>query len=362
MPELPEVESARSLLVKHCKGAMITSFISDEQGGGPRDGLFDDIVFDVKGDNKQDDFNSLQGSTLNDVNRQGKQLWMELSSGVSLLVHFGMTGSFVIKGEPIPQYKSFEVKDGEGDNEKTWPPKFTKMLLIFENGKELAFCDPRRIGRIRIGSANPRIEEPISKLAPDPTMWNKTVPSDFVSKLQSFRTSVKSVLLDQEKLVSGVGNWVADEVLYQSGIHPAVKCDDLPAYKATELGHKLIYVCEEACSCTCNHLKFPATWLFEYRWGKKKKKNNNDVDQDYYGRSITFETIGGRTSAIVREIQKKTFGVDSVKAVTSSAYFKREENGNEGVVKGSKKRQTPATTGKIKGRETSKKSKIKKEA
>ena len=98
MPELPEVESARSLLVKHCKGAMITSFISDEQGGGPRDGLFDDIVFDVKGDNKQDDFNSLQGSTLNDVNRQGKQLWMELSSGVSLLVHFGMTGSFVIKG------------------------------------------------------------------------------------------------------------------------------------------------------------------------------------------------------------------------------------------------------------------------
>ena len=75
-------------------------------------------------------------------------------------------------------------------------------------------------------------------------MWNKTVPSDFVSKLQSFRTSVKSVLLDQEKLVSGVGNWVADEVLYQSGIHPAVKCDDLPAYKATELGHKLIYVCE----------------------------------------------------------------------------------------------------------------------
>ena len=48
-------------------------------------------------------------------------------------------------------------------------------------------------------------------------MWNKTI-TDFVRRMRSFGTNVKSVLLDQEKLVSGVGNWVADEVLYQAGI------------------------------------------------------------------------------------------------------------------------------------------------
>ena len=365
MPELPEVESARSLIETHCKGARIASLIIEEQGGGPRSGSFDDIVFDVKTGKNRDDFNSLEGSSLCDIKRQGKQLWMELGDGASLtpscslLCHFGMTGSFVIKGEPVPQYKSFEVKNGEGDSDKDWPPKFTKMLLIFDNGKELAFCDPRRLGRIRIRSADPREEEPISKLAPDPTMWNKSVPPSFVAALQGLRTNVKAALLDQEKLVSGVGNWVADEVLYQCGIHPATKCEDLPAFKAVELGQKLIDVCQEACTCTCSRRKFPETWLFEYRWGKKKK---NTVDQDFYGRSITFETVGGRTSAIVQKVQKKTFGsssAESAGSATSSAYFKREENEGEA---GTKKRKAPATKDTGKGKGKGKKSKVKKEA
>ena len=32
--------------------------------------------------------------------------------------------------------------------------------------------------------------------------------------------------------------------------------------KATELGPKLIDVCEKACACTCNHISFPEMWLF----------------------------------------------------------------------------------------------------
>ena len=341
MPELPEVDSARHLVETHCKGAQISSFVTSELGGGPRDGLHDEIVFD-QNTGTQMDFNALQGSTLHGIFRQGKQLWMELG-GASLLVHFGMTGSFVIKGEPIPQYKSFEIKDGEGKEggekeEMKWPPKFTKMLLLFDNGKELAFCDPRRIGRIRLGPSNPRSVEPISKLAPDPMMWNKTIPTDFVRRMRSFSTNVKSVLLDQEKLVSGVGNWVADEVLYQAGIHPATKCKELTVSKATELGQKLIDVCEKACACTCNHISFPEMWLFHYRWGKKKK---NAVDKDFHGRSISFETVGGRTSAVVKAVQRKTF-VEGDSA-TSSKYFKEEEEEEQEEVPKTKRRKAPTS-------------------
>ena len=48
MPELPEVERARRLLVEHCVGLKIIKCVAVEQGGGPRDGKFDEIVIQVK--------------------------------------------------------------------------------------------------------------------------------------------------------------------------------------------------------------------------------------------------------------------------------------------------------------------------
>ena len=48
MPELPEVESARKLVQTHCLGSKIIRFVSNEQGNGPRHGLFDDIIYEIK--------------------------------------------------------------------------------------------------------------------------------------------------------------------------------------------------------------------------------------------------------------------------------------------------------------------------
>jgi hypothetical protein len=43
-PELPEVESSRAFVLRHCGGRDILEVNTDEQGGGPRTGQFDDIV------------------------------------------------------------------------------------------------------------------------------------------------------------------------------------------------------------------------------------------------------------------------------------------------------------------------------
>ena len=45
MPELPEVERACRLLLEHCLDKRCDRVVSQEQGGGPRDGQYDDIVF-----------------------------------------------------------------------------------------------------------------------------------------------------------------------------------------------------------------------------------------------------------------------------------------------------------------------------
>ena len=98
MPELPEVERARRLVDEHCTGHTITRVVGLEQGGGPRDGQFDDIVCGG-GSTAQDIVKALTGRKLNSTHRKGKQMWFCLDNkGKHPLFHFGMTGSFAIKG------------------------------------------------------------------------------------------------------------------------------------------------------------------------------------------------------------------------------------------------------------------------
>ena len=199
MPELPEVEAARSLVDTHCTGQKITTAVTVEGGGGPRTGLFDDIVCDDTGATASSLALAMEGRTLIDVRRRGKQLWLVFSSPPHLLAHFGMTGSFVVRGVAALKYKEFAVRDEE------WPPRFTKLELGFDAGTSLAFCDPRRLGRLRLRT-DPEHEEPWRSLAPDPLV-NKIDPERWLAILGSKGCPVKALLLDQNALVSGVGNW-----------------------------------------------------------------------------------------------------------------------------------------------------------
>ena len=268
MPELPEVESARRLASQACTGLRVNDVKLFEQGGGPRNGLFDDIVI---GESKSiDDIKSVFiGKRVNSVNRKGKQLWFDLSgSAVSVLFHFGMTGAFVLKGGMIPTYRSFQVSS-------EWPPKFTKMEIIMENDVRLGLCDPRRLARVKLRS-NPLESPPISLLAPDPFLDGVSIPY-FRSELLKYNTPIKSALLDQEKIFCGIGNWIADEVLYQSKIHPNTPCKNIAQSKehVELLANKLTSVISLAVDLNANNDIFPDDWLFHYRWNKKKSSMPN---------------------------------------------------------------------------------------
>ena len=59
-----------------------------------------------------------------------------------------MTGSCLVRGQPAPKYKSFSV------DEASWPPKYTKLELALSDGGRLAYCDPRRFGRVKLRGAD----------------------------------------------------------------------------------------------------------------------------------------------------------------------------------------------------------------
>ena len=103
-------------------------------------------------------------------------------------------------------------------------------------------------------------------------------------------------MLDQKRACAGVGNWVADEVLYQCRTHPDQSY--LTADEATTLITTLQSILGIAVDCLAQHVPYPADWLFGYRWTKKK------AGKDAQGRSISFVQSGGRTTALIASQQK----------------------------------------------------------
>lgn len=306
MPELPEVESCKRNVLNYCYNNKIINVIINELGYGPLHDKIDDIIHETP----LLIYNSLINKKIENITRKGKYLWFQMSSILPLLTtsstnsttnindpkfilfHFGMTGSFVLKDKNIPLYKSFTISSN-------WPPKFTKLLICFENGEELAFCDPRRLGRIKVMDDVESLP-PISLLAKD--CYTDNITGDYLySKFQKYNVPIKPLLLDQQKVCCGIGNWIADEVLFQSHIHPATKCNILNELDCQKIADSINNVINIACDTHADSSKFPNEWLFHSRWEKRRSSENIRTSQGYL---VKYETIGGRTSAIVPELQK----------------------------------------------------------
>ncbi|GAB4820296.1 hypothetical protein N2152v2_007342 [Parachlorella kessleri] len=279
MPELPEVEGARRLLERTCLGKAIEAAIVAD----------DDKV--IQGVSPRDLEQALAGRTIAGTKRLGKHMWVELGDGSpALLLHFGMTGGLVVKGVGAAHYKSFAV------DEVNWPPRFCKVELRLSDGTQLAFCDSRRFARVRL-LADPEGQPPLSELGWDPLLRWPAV-EEFAAKLATQKRAVKAVLLDQA-ITAGVGNWVADEVLYQARIHPEQPAASLSAEEVGALHRLIREVCTIASDVEAEADRLPKTWLFHYRWGKGSK-----TKAKVEGHTIEHITVGGRTSAYVPALQK----------------------------------------------------------
>lgn len=213
-----------------------------------------------------------------------------LSSQPHLYLHFGMTGSLVVKGIGAAHYKNFSVDD------TAWPPRFTKLQLEFNDGTTLAFCDSRRFARSRL-LTDPENSPPINKLGWDPLI-DPVSATEFTQSLTKAKRSIKAVLLDQS-FIAGIGNWVADEVLFQTRIHPEQPANSIPVEKSTLLYNTILDVCTHASNVEADYHRFPKEWLFHYRWGK-----GSSTVAKVMGHSIKHITVAGRTSAYVPALQK----------------------------------------------------------
>jgi formamidopyrimidine-DNA glycosylase len=176
-----------------------------------------------------------------------------------------------------------------------WPPRFTKLRLAFDDGGELAITDARRLGRIRLRD-DPRREPPVRDLGFD-ALRELPPRARFRGLARRRAAPIKAVLLDQA-FAAGVGNWVADEVLYQAGIDPRRPARGLADAELDRLRASLRAVLGTAVRLGADSDRFPRTWLFHARWGRRAGARTAR------GERIRHDTVGGRTTAWVPAAQR----------------------------------------------------------
>ena len=310
MPELPEVESFRRLLLPLVsKTETLTIELADTKP--PRNFVSQEQVLELS--------NHVQ---LVDVKRKGKLMCMVLQGVIHnenkktpnhtlqyfhLYLHMGMTGRIATPAH-IPRLESLN------NTQEEYPPKHSHIYFKCGSDHEACFSDPRKFGWVALQSSLTKDNcSGFDELAPDALHILTTTGNDddgdhdgrerALQLLLDQHLPIKALLLDQQRVMSGIGNWIADEVLYQSMVHPEQRY--LSEAQGAELLEKLKYILVTAIDCIARGDDFPRDWIFHVRWNKRRTTSgSNNKVKDFKGRMVEFVTSGGRTSAIVPSIQK----------------------------------------------------------
>jgi formamidopyrimidine-DNA glycosylase len=212
MPELPDVEGFKHVLVKNALHKTIDRVAVNDAR--------------ILGKLPARTFISrLQGAEFIEARRHGKHLMANLDRGGWLTLHFGMTGALQFVRKP--------------DDE----PPFTRVRLDFADDGSLAYTNKRMIGRVGL------VEDAADfiaaeKLGPDALDPHFDFDA-FKTAVLGIKRDVKSVLMDQQ-VIAGIGNIYSDDILFQARINPAERMDKLAPSQLKRLFLEMRRVLETA--------------------------------------------------------------------------------------------------------------------
>jgi formamidopyrimidine-DNA glycosylase len=200
MPELPEVEHVCRYLRARALGARIRAVTHLDAaraflGPGRRA--------------RPDAFaRALAGARIGAIERRAKLVLIGLEDGRTLVVHLMMTGKLWVDAASRP------------------PERATRAIFALEGGprgaRALRFEDQRKFGWIALVSAAERAAL-LAEYGPDAL----EAPEEAIAAAYAARRGrAKAALLDQ-RVVAGIGNIYADEILFEARVHPAARLESL---------------------------------------------------------------------------------------------------------------------------------------
>lgn len=220
---------------------------------------------------------ALQGQKLRAILTHGKQMMFRFGTDRWLGVHLGMTGKLSVSS---PDHS----------------PSPHDHLVLYTRKRALVFADPRLFGRVRL------------ERSPYPPRWWSSLPSPVhtrkfsVKRLEVIlakrrRAPLKPLLLLQQ-FFPGIGNWMADEILWKAGLHPLTRVGTLSFPEVAALHAAIRKVAREAIRVIGRDWSDPPrSWLFLHRWkdGGRCPRCRN---------FLIRRSVGGRTTCWCPRCQK----------------------------------------------------------
>ncbi|GAA3280976.1 bifunctional DNA-formamidopyrimidine glycosylase/DNA-(apurinic or apyrimidinic site) lyase [Paenarthrobacter aurescens] len=236
MPELPEVEVVRRGLARWVRGRTITGVEVLDPRSIRRHAM-----------GTEDFIGNLEHTTVMDVVRRGKFLWMPLAVSdshrgsasedlpkVALMAHLGMSGQLLMQDPHVADEKHLKVR--------------ITLSPVAEMPEQLRFVDQRIFGGLFVTTLVPTVdggpgglgETPLPEIAEEAAHIARDPLDPFFSfdafyrKIKGRKTGLKRALLDQS-VISGIGNIYADEALWRARLHYARATDTLRRADAERL-------------------------------------------------------------------------------------------------------------------------------
>ena len=264
MPELAEVEFYRKKWDPGLGARIISAQLHDKKR-----------IF--RGSDPREIRRQIGGSCLLRSTARGKQMLFEFSGGNWLGLHLGMSGT--LRVEPA-----------------NFRPAKHDHLVLQQAKRALVFRDPRLFGRVKFhhGKAGPVwwTGAPPEINAPE---FTAAYVDNFLQR--HCRAPIKAVLLMQSGF-PGVGNWLADEILWRAKIAPVTKSGDLTATQRSVVRRVTRFVAREALRIIGHDYSDPPkTWLIHERW---RPTGVCPIHKTLLMRA----TIGGRTTAWCARCQR----------------------------------------------------------
>ena len=262
MPELPEVDSYRTGLAPTMTG------------------------WEVKGGNtlwenaSDADFSTITNQKITGFDRRGKYLIINLDKS-NIIIHLRMTGRI-------------DLTDGD-------TPKYTTVEIDFINKKKMCLVDYRKFGKVWIVTD---IESVVGHIGIEP-LSKEFTSKEFMSMIAKRKGTLKPLLLNQQ-FIAGIGNYLADEILFRASLHPLRTADTLNKKEIKDLYLSIRHIIRKSIS-------FGGTTFLTFRgpegkkgefWKKLKVFRKTGKPCPHCKRPITRIVVGQRSTHLCENKQK----------------------------------------------------------
>ena len=275
MPELPEVENVKQHLSKNITNSKILDYTQNR----------DDLRYVIQKTIYQD----IVGQVITKVSRRGKYIITHLDNEKILLIHLGMSGRLLLQTNPL-----YSIS------------KHDHIIITLTGKRSIIFNDPRRFGMVYCFDYNTLYEQKcMQSLGCEPLTENFSAEYLY-DNTRKKQQAIKKVIMDN-RLVVGIGNIYASEILFRARICPYRPAKDLTLIEYDR-------ICKSTKNILTDAIRYGGTTIKDY-----KNSNNNFGSYQYhlqvYGRdgskcfsclsNISASIQGGRKTYHCRNCQGK---------------------------------------------------------